>query len=270
MRILDYSHSLFKIKDIAGNLYTSGKDKNNLIIYAIGAPRTPDNGDLADAKWLMKNNNVDIFVPDYIGYARSDGKFTPLNCIKTLITLYDAFSEGCVGTNYYCHARKKLKYKRIIFIGKSFGGSFVPILPRFNKKIRELAIFCPAVDNKSSGSVKFEETNDDFLGSMRYDGYQHLYRGILDDQWEKNLYNRDGLSPMDNIGYLKNVKLFIAHGKKDKCISYTKSLKYYKKIIETFPSSRSNFKLKLYENGDHGVSTTGNASKDFLKWFGIN
>ncbi len=252
-----------------GNLYANeSKENTTLVIFAIGAPRPPDYGNLAEAPYLMKHK-VDLFVPDYIGYARSDGKFTPLNCIKTLLQLYDAFSKGCIGTNYYSHIKKKMKYKRIIFIGKSFGGSYVPLLPRFNKEIKELGIFCPAVDNKSSGSVKFEETNDDLLDSMKYDGYHHLYRGILTNQWKKNLNNEDGLSPMDNVSYLKGVKLFIAHGMKDTCISYTKSVRYYNKIVNSFPSNKDSFKLKIYKNGDHGISTTKNASKDFMNWIGF-
>jgi predicted esterase len=74
------------------------------------------------------------------------------------------------------------------------------------------------------------------------------------------------VSPLDNIKYLKNAKLFIAHGKKDKCIHYSKSISYYKKILKNFPRSGGRFKLNLYPKGGHDYTTTQLAVSDFLKW----
>lgn len=263
-----YKTQLLKINNIAGMHYTHDILSSTLIVYGIGAPVPPDNGMLSDSK-IINKFDCDIFVPDYIGYGRSDGVFTPINCIKTFLSLYGLFIDGCYGKNYYSHLRIKLKYKRIIFIGKSLGGTYVPLLPRFNKNISEMAIFCPVVDSKSCGSIKGEETNKDFLGSMKNDGYYHLYRGVLDKVWEKHLENKDDLSPMDNITYLFKSKLFIAHGKKDICVNYTKSVVYYNKIAKQYPDRPNQFKLNLYPKGDHGISTTNNAVKDFLQWLKI-
>ena len=121
---------LLKIDKIVGILYTTGGKKKNVIIYGIGAPIPPDNGNLPDAPIILRYN-ADLFVPDYIGYGRSDGKFTPKNCINTFIFLFDAFSNGCTTKNYYENKSYWLKYKRVIFIGRSFGGTYIPLLPRF-------------------------------------------------------------------------------------------------------------------------------------------
>lgn len=256
---------LLKIGPISGIYYSCGVKTPSILVYAIGAPVVPDSGQLPDAKFILEKK-IDLLVPDYIGFGRSDGKFTPMNCIKTLLFLYNAFTNGCVGINSYDDIKLKLKYKQVLFVGKSLGGAYVPLLPKFNPKIKKLAIFYPGVDQKSQGKVAGEESNAKFIQSMKKDGYYHLYRGILNKTWLKHLENQDGLSPMDNIKYLSNAKLFIAHGKFDKCIHYSKSVVYYKKILKIFPDKKGQFSLKLYPFGDHGPSTTNLAIKDYLKW----
>lgn len=266
-KVLSNKASLLKIGKVAGMHYSVGKS-NTVVVYGIGAPIPPDNGNLPDAPVLLKFA-VDIFVPDYIGYGRSDGAFTPKNCIKTFLFLYEAFKNGCIAKNAYESKELKLKYKRIIFIGRSFGGTYVPLLPRFNKEIKEIGLIYPVVDSKSQGSIEGEETNKIFLDSMRSDGYYHLYRGILSKKWEDHLENKDGLSPMDNINHLKDIKVFIGHGKQDQCVHYSKSVRYYKKVVETYPGRKKQFEVKLYLKGDHSEKTSNSAVKDFMKWLGF-
>src|SRR3989344_7348218 len=106
-----YQTKLIRIKHIAGMLYMSNAPRNTLVIYGLGAPLMPDSGNLPDARTIM-SFDADLFVPDYIGYGRSDGIFTPKNCIKTFLYLYDWFSVGCVGRNAYLDTKIRLKYKR--------------------------------------------------------------------------------------------------------------------------------------------------------------
>lgn len=265
---MNYKFKLLKIGKIVGVHYSCGFKTKKIVVYGIGAPIPPDDGHLPDATVILKQG-VDIFVPDYLGYGRSEGVFTPMNCIKTFLLLYKALKFGCLGINSYANFKTKLKYEKIIFIGRSFGGTYVPLLSRFNSDIKELAIFCSVVDSKSCGSIKGEESNQDFLRSMQDDGYYHLYRGILSKKWVQHLENKDDLSPMDNIKYLKEAKLFIAHGKQDQCVHYSKSVAYYQKIIKTFPEKKGSFKLKLYPKGNHGPKMTNLAAKDFLDWLEI-
>ncbi len=259
---------LLKIDGIAGMHYKSQFSTETLVIYGIGAPIPPDNGNLPDAPLILERK-VDVFVPDYIGYGRSDGDFTPENCIKTFTDLFENFSSGCLAKNSYDSVSVRLKYSRIIFIGRSFGGTYIPVLPVFNPDIKELAVFYPVVDSKNCGSVPGEETNEQFLRSMKEDGYHHLYRGVLDDKWVKHLGNEDDLSPMDNIRGLASARLFIAHGMKDPIVHYSHSENYYRKIFEAFPHRRNQFAIKLYPEGDHSKLTSNPAVKDFLDWLDI-
>lgn len=266
--MIDLKSNLLKIGNIVGTWYTHPLFADSVVVYAQGAPVLPDGGSLPDALSIV-SHGVDLFVPDYLGYGRSGGKFTPLNCVKTLLSLYDGLSQGCVGTNDYEELKLKLKYKRVIFIGKSFGGNYVALLPKFNKKITEIGLIYPAVENKSQGEIEGEETNKQFFSSMEKDGYCHLYRGILTQEWKNHFEGLDKLSAIDNVEYLGDVRLFIGHGKQDKCIHYSKSIKYYKKVLATFPKNKAQFKLKLYAVGDHGPSTSNRAVGDFLTWLGV-
>ncbi|MFH1792576.1 MAG: prolyl oligopeptidase family serine peptidase [Patescibacteria group bacterium] len=256
---------ILKIGEIVGCYYFGLKKNKKIIIYALGAPTVPDNGKLEGVSMFI-DKGFDVFVPDYLGFGRSDGLFTPDNCIKTLVFLNNKFSKGVLGIDHYLNKEIFLKYKEIVFIGRSLGGAYVPLLPKYIKSLINIALFFPAVDQVSQGSIENEETNEDFMRTMKYSGYKHLYRGILLKCWPKHLESKDGLSPMENIHLLKNVRVFIAHGKKDSCISYKKSLKYYNKIIEKFPEKEKQFKLKIYNEGGHNSITTSKAIKDFLKW----
>ena len=91
---------LIKIGRVSGMFYHGKSRVRTLLVYGLGAPVVPDNGLLPEADVVMKYQ-ADLFVPDYIGYGRSDGKFTPMGCINTFLNLYEGFAKGCVGKNYY-------------------------------------------------------------------------------------------------------------------------------------------------------------------------
>lgn len=266
--IIEFSHTFLKINDIAGIRYTTEVPSNTVVIFGIGAPLPPDNGHLNNAAHFLARG-FDVFVPDYIGSGRSDGQFTPLNCIKTFTQLFENFTDGCVGVNTYEKIRKEVRYDRVVIAGRSFAGTYIPVLPRFNRDIKELAVFFPVVDSKSQGEMKEEgedETNELFLAGMKDDGYHHLYRGILDPEWIDHLENRDDLSPMDNIDHLANAKMFIGHGKKDTIVSYKKSEIYYDLLLRRFPKKERDFLLAIYHNGGHDSFTTFPGTNDFLDW----
>jgi hypothetical protein len=254
---------LYKFKKIAGMYYPCSHPVRQIVVYGIGAPLPPDNGTLPGAD-IINRAGFDLFVPDYLGYGRSDGVFTPKNCIKTFLNLYDYFTTGCVGKNTLLNKTRRFKYRRVVFVGRSFGGTYVPLLPRFNPLITELILIFPVVDSASCGSVPGEETNRRFLESMKKDGYHHLYRGILASQWGRHLENLDDLSPMSNIRHLSRVKMFIGHGKQDRCVSFTKSLHYGKLITKMFPKGQ--FKYKFYPLGGHDPFTAQKSIRDGLNW----
>lgn len=264
---MKYNYKIVKIGKISGVYYSCGVKTSTVVVWAIGGPTIPDNGDLPAAPFILKRK-IDVFVPDYLGFGRSGGVFTPLNCIKTLLLTYKYLTKGVKAVCSYNRLKVYLKYKRVIFVGKSLGGAYVPLLPKFNKEIKEVGVFCGAVDQSEQGKVDGEETNEDFVRIIENGGYKYLYRGFIENKklWTSHLYDLDGLSPMDNVKYLRDAKVFIAHGKKDNVVNYSKAVKYFDAIKKQFPGSLKQFKIKLYINGDHGISTTNRATKDLLDW----
>lgn len=259
-----------RIGSITGTFYTRGtRRKRNIVIWGKGAPTVPDNGGMLFAPAVLARN-CDLFVFDYIGNGRSEGAFTPMNCVRTFLVLFDAFSRGCTGTEYYSMKRFRLKYRRVIPAGHSFGGRFLPQLHRFDKRIKEIGIFSSAMDTAKYGDLgKPEEKVTDFNRVMKNAGYAHLYRGILSKEWQRHWANKDSLAPANCIKDVKEVKVFIAHGKKDLSINYVRSKEYYNRIAAMFPEKAGKtLVLKIYP-GDHGPKTTIPAVKDFLKWIKV-
>jgi hypothetical protein len=264
---MQFEYKTIRIGKIVGTLYSGINKTDTILIWAIGGPTVPDNGELSSARLILKRG-MDIFVPDYLGFGRSDGVFTPINCINTLLFAYKDLKKGVEGSAVYDNSKVFLKYKRIIFVGKSLGGAYVPLLPKFNKEIDKIGVFCGALDQSEQGKVYPEESNKDFVRTIISGGYKYLYRGFIRNikLWWNHLNDLDGLSPMDNIKYLKSVKVFIAHGMADEVVHYSKSVNYFNAIKKAFPNKSDNFKLRLYKNGNHGKSTVNKATIDFLNW----
>lgn len=264
----NFQTKLLRIKNISGMFYQVPRRKTSrLVIYGIGAPLPPDTGLLPDAKFIL-DFNVDLFVPDYLGFGRSDGVFTPKNCIKTFLILFDEFTKASIAQSGYLHIKQGLQYDEVFFIGRSFGGMYITWLPLLNPKIKNLCLVYPILDYVACGKIPGEETTDGFMKAMNQDGYKHLYRGINRQVWQKHLHNKDELCPMEQVNHLKNTKMFIAHGKNDKNINFSHSVKYVNNLLKTFPKRNKQFELKLYP-GDHSPHTSNKAVVDYLKWMKI-
>lgn len=259
---------LFKIGGLVCSYYSCGVKTETVVIYGIGAPIVPDNGTLPDAP-VLTQFGTDVLVPDYYGYGRSDGVFTPGGCVETFVDLYRAVSEGAVGKNSYLGLVQKLRYERVIVMGRSFGANYAMMATKLEPGIREVGLVSPCVENESQGSVAGEESNEVFMRSMKEDGYAHLYRGILELVWWQHLEGNDEWSAMQNVEYFGGVKVFLGHGGRDGSINYTKSEKFYNKLVAAFPGKRDSFRLEIYSNGDHGSSTTNQACSDFMAWLGL-
>lgn len=267
---INFQEQFLRIGQISGMFYTvPGRKTRRIVVYGIGAPLPPDDGKLSDATTIL-NYDTDLYVPDYIGYGRSEGRFTPMNCIRTFLDLYGSLMEGCIAVCNYASLKKELAYDEVHFMGRSFGGTYITLLPRFNKQITNICSIFPIVDWTNIGKSKGEpeETVEGFFQAMTGDGYQHLYRGILDPVWRKHFMGKDDLNPIDNIAYLKNARVFIGHGRKDTNIYYGNSVNYYQKILEMFPDKKDQFLFKLYPYG-HSKETSNRAITDYFQSIGL-
>ena len=259
-----------RIGKITGVFYTRGKPKRTIVVWGKGAPSVPDNGGMMSASAVLAMG-CDLFVFDYIGNGRSDGMFTPMNCIRSFLVLFDDFTRGCTGIEYYSMRKFRMRYKKVVLVGHSFGGRFLPQLHRFDKRIKEIGIFYSAMDTSLYGNLgKPEERIADFSRVMKNAGYHHIYRGILSKEWQRHWANKDSLAPVNCIKDLRDVKVFIAHGMLDNDINYVRSKEYFDRIAAMFPEKvGKTLVLKIYRKGDHGPQTAIPAVRDYLKWIGV-
>lgn len=262
-----YDTHTLRIGKITGVLYKRPSKTNTIVILGKGAPSVPDNGGNPIADVAIANGS-DVFIPDYIGNGRSEGRFTPMNCVRTFLVLYDGFVKGCTGTDYFNMRKMKLKYGRVIPAGTSFGGRFLPALHRFNNNIKEICILYSAMDVTKYGNLGVhEESHADFNRTMEKAGYRHLYRGIMSKEWERHWFNKDSIAPVNCIRNLKDVDVFMAHGMLDEDINYRRSVEYYNRITGMFPEKKGKTAvLELYKNGTHGPETGKLGLRDFFKW----
>lgn len=264
----NFQTKLLRVKNIAGMFYKVNERKTSrLVIYGIGAPLPPDAGLLPDAPFIL-DFDVDLFVPDYIGFGRSGGLFTPKNCIKTFSILFEEFKKGTVAKSGYLNQEIFLQYDEIFFIGRSFGGMYITWLPKVNPEIKNLCLIFPILDYVACGKIPGEETTTSFMRAMNEDGYKHLYHGINHSVWKKHLHNKDDLCPMENFNHLKNTNIFIAHGENDKNINFSHSVKFHKKLVSKFSAHKQKFRLKLYDGG-HNSQTSNKAVVNYFEWVRI-
>ena len=260
-----------RIGGISGCFYPSYHNSSTILVYGIGAPAIPDSGALKEADSVIRKG-IDLFVPDYIGYGRSTGFFRPINCVETFLRLRRSFMGGCSAVNNFRGLRLRLRYDRILFAGKSFGGRYISLLPKFEPDVSDLALICPALETGSYGNAYIEEESiKDFLRCMGKDGYSNLYRGFfhkgrISREWRIHLSDKDDMAPLSNVQSMGDARIFIAHGRHDKSINFHRSVSYYRMLRSAFPNKkRESLTLRLY-NEDHGGGLAKKALGAFVRW----
>ncbi len=253
---------VLKFWRLVWSYYKSDNKSDILIIAAIWAPNLMDVDSLRNVDILIKAW-YDVITPEYYGFCRSFWKFTPINSIKTFIDTKNFFKKGVV-INVYSWKKVKVKYKKFIFLGMSYWWWVVPLLPRFDKEVNTIAMFYPVIDYSSFWKrwVK-EETVEDFLNSIKR-WFSKIYNWIKLPIWEKHFQDKTDLIPINNIKYLKNVNIFLAHGTNDKSIYYKKTREYYERLKKY--NIKGNYIYKEYKWFWHGIDTMREASYDLIKW----
>ena len=252
---------LLKFWKLIWAFYRAKNPLHKLIIVWIWAPNLVDVDNLRNA-YILTDAWYDVIVPDYYGFCRSEGKFTPMNSIRTFLDTKKFFSDW-IATNVYTWENFKISYKDFIFLGLSYGWGAALLLPKFDKTIKKIWVFYPITNYTSLGKYwGKEETVEDFLNSINL-WFKKIYKWINLPVWEKHFEDKTNLIPLENIKYLKNTTLFLAHGTKDISICYEKTKEFYEKLKKLNP--QGNYCCNLYENLWHGKETMIPATIDFIK-----
>jgi len=257
---------VIKFWKIIGSFYKSEKKADTLIVVAIWAPNLMDVDNLRNAK-ILTDAWYDVITPEYYWFCRSWWKFTPKNSIKTLLDTKNFFKNWEL-LDVYSWEKFSVSYKKFIFLGLSYWWWAVPLLPKFDKEIKNIAMFYPVVDYFSFWKrwVK-EETVEDFCDSIvRW--FSKIYKSIKSPIWKKHFEDKTDLIPVKNLDLMEWVNLFLCHWTEDKSIYYKKTSEYFEKLKEKFPSW--NFEYKEYKGFWHGWETLIKWSEEMVKFFEEN
>ncbi len=254
-----------KYRDLIGVLYESHSYTDSLIIIAIWVPNIEDIESMRNAQILV-SSGYNVFVPEYYWFCRSRWDFSPENSLQTCIDSHDIFSYGYDIYDIYSHEKIEIRYANILFLWLSYGGSIVSLLPKFRKDIKKIGLFYPVLEYIWLWKIWYtEESGNDFLALLDTE-FRYLYRWIDKKQWSRHFSHETDMIPIqeNNIKELAWVDIFMAHGRVDDSLSYSRTQKYAETLQSYYPDQR--ITLKLYDWLGHGYSTLIPATYDFIDW----
>lgn len=242
-----------KINHVVGSLYLPSRVSKYGVIVAKGGPSLGDNGKSPLAEVSNKYATT-LFIPDYIGYCRSDGVFNFRNCIETLLESQDFLEGRCDGTDINTGKKVKLNNKEIILIGSSWGGAMVPFIDKYKKSgIQHIGLIKAVTDWKTQGSTRYVEENVKSTNQIILNYWDHIYRGYEHSEWPKIFIDAPSeFNPIENINLLKNKHIYLVHGKQDRTINWRKTRKYEQSL------RNDDIEVNSYyiADGKHDDSTT--------------
>ena len=239
-----------KTNGIIGMLYLPAKKTKSVVLHAKGGPSFGDSG--KSPLWISAQKyGYALFVPDYIGYCRSDGDFNFKNCIMTL-TLSKNFLTG-KSTGIEVESSKTIRptFKEVILVGSSWGGAIVPFIDKYEySSIQTVGLIKPITDWSTQGKTKYKEENVEETANLIKFAWSNIYRGFDKSEWPDVFKgNLSEYNPINNLELLQNKTIFICHGKKDVSINWKRSLNFYKNLKLKYPETK--VYLKLFENEGH-------------------
>lgn len=253
-----------KAGELFGTLYNPPKNNSGtVIIHLKGGPSFGDTGKSPLWKPCLKSN-VSLFVPDYIGYCRSDGQFNFKNTLKTIEQSEQFLTGHLIGTLTDSNKPIKPKFSNIILVGSSWGGSIAPFYFKYykNTKIKSLGLFRAVLDWKTQGKTRYKEENTSNITNLINNYWLNIYRGFDKSEWPDILHGKKPeYNPTDNVTYLKDIDIYITHGDVDKSIHWSKSREYFNKLIK----NKIKAKFKLLKGVGHDDKSNAKSMEYLLK-----
>lgn len=192
-------------------------------------------------RWV--NKNTAFFSVYYFGTWLSGGKFTIINCRKSIETAIE-FAKNKSGIKTYDNKKIYWNYQNLYVIGYSFAGN--PILKtNVNKKeVKAILLYAPLIylykDEVEAilgreKAIEFFEFNKSHLQFLQR-AYFRILRGIKDPLWIKYFSGEERSVKINNISS-QYPSIFIFHGLKDEIINPAFSKYFcrnYKNISKLF------------------------------------
>ena len=253
------SHLIKYANGLVGQYYQKeGNTKLAIILW--WAPELPSLSE-NEAKIIGKSW-FDLVRPDYYGYGRSDGFFSPKNCIQTAYDTLQVFRDQWIILSVYEDEElATVHYDEIVIIGLSFGSWIVSILPKFDDHIKEVVLLYPWLGYDDMNQLWYPEESDEEFLRLLLVWYKNLYRFADGTDPYESMLEIDEFNSTINASHLENKKIFVWHGTGDDVIWSWRSKAFVEKLKEMNP--HGNYHYAEYYGLWHG----GTCKEAGLKWW---
>lgn len=205
-------------------------DKAKVVILALGIPNVPSKGSLIEY-WARKGYWV--FFPRYRGTWESSGEFLKISPHQDIKDVLDQLEKGF--RSVWDKKNFKLKLKKVILIGSSFGGPATILLSK-DKRVAKIVTVSPVIDWATPSRAERTET----VIPIIKEAFGEAYR-MPKKNWFK-LIKGDFYNPINNLELVDGQKIIIFHAQDDAVVSYKPAVKF---------SKLTGAKLYLSKKGGH-------------------
>lgn len=253
------SHLIKYANGLVGQYYqTEGNTKLAILLW--WAPELPSTAiDEATTIWTKW---FDLVRPDYYGYGRSDGFFSPKNCIQTTYdTIQVFFNELALFSIYEGEEIYPNKYEEIIIIWKSFWSRIASIMPKFDGRIKETVLLYPRLGYNNMNQLWYSEESDEEFLRILFAWYKHLYRFAEGTDPYEAMLDIEEFDSIKDCSHLKEIKVFVWHGSADDVVWSWRSKEFIEQIKKLNPDG--DYHYAEYYGLWHG----GTCKEAGLKWW---
>lgn len=214
--------------------YFQSEWNNKLVVWLAGAPGMPSFAE-SDAM-LLAEWWYDLIRPDYYGYARSDGFFSPKNCVQTWYDTIQTFRQRVpVFSIYKAEELDVPCYDEIVVIWASYGWWIAGILPRVDPELKEIVILFPRLGYDDMWQLGYpEETDEEFLRQYAL-AYKHIYRFKPESDPYETMLDIGLYNPLLDLQHLRDVTVFLAHGTADQVVWVGRTQKFFNQLLAMNP-----------------------------------
>lgn len=210
-----------------------------LVVWLGWAPGLPSPAH--DDAQILANWGFDLIRPDYYGHARSEGIFSPQNCIQTAYDTIQTFSERLSTISIYTPTEIiPSVYEEIVVVGSSFWGRVTAIMPKFDEKIKEIVLLYPrfAPDNANRLGNP-EETDEDLI--RQYSLQKNIYRFAPEGDPYDAFCQINGFNSEEDASHLSDTKIFVWHGSADDVVWCGRSRQLVDKLRQENPQGKYHY-----------------------------
>ena len=188
--------------------------------------------------------------PDYYGFGRSGGFFSPKNCIQTAYDTIQTFRQMIpVFSVYDKQEIVPPLYEEIVVVGFSYGGWIASMMPKFDPLIQDVVLIAPWLAYEDMAMIDKPEESDEEFVRLYSLVYKHLYRVDPQQDPYDALLDIKSVFPMQDWEHLRDSKVFVVHGSGDKVIWSGRSEQFIKQLLAINPIG--NYKYVEYYGLGH-------------------